>query len=103
MEQSAQPADPATRNVVAPGLKVLIQGAESTATQPAPAAKAGRTPERVLYAAILLIADAALVLWPVAWLHAHAGAVSILLLIACLLSAVFGAAAGVLAILTLSE
>lgn len=103
MEQSAPPVDLATKNTIAPGLKILIQGAELTATQPVPVAKPVRTPERVLYAVTLLIADAALVLWPVAWLHAHPGAVSIVLLIACLLSVVCGAAAGILAILTLSE
>jgi len=103
MEQPASTAETTTRSSLAPGLRILIQGGDATSVQPQPSAKSIRTPERIVCSATLLIADGALVLWPLVWMHTHHGSVGLLLLTACLVSVVLGGLAGVLAVLTLAE
>ena len=84
---------------VAPGLRILLRGAER-AENHAPAASQAPTRSEVIdrrIGVILVLADAGLVGWPALWLHRNAGNIGLLGWCAAILSIAIGAAAGALA------
>ncbi len=105
-----KPAAPASapQDAVTPGLRILIRGGGETsappaakmeAAPPATPAKPAATPlNNPLGALTLIIADVALVIWPFIYLWQHNGPASLPALLGCAASLLFGAVAGVMAV-----
>jgi hypothetical protein len=102
MQHPRQPEASAadTASPVTPGLRVLIRGAEANPVadaQPASAPAKRARNEMAPVAGVLLVADAALVAWPVVWVLQQKEAVGIGGFCACIVSVTIGAVAGTLA------